>query len=283
MSRIHTEERMNEQSGDSLPEFAHPPVNEVVCGVHFRSLEQFLTPYLGLLWESYQGEYSTCQEIAPLIPIIESFGDSLSWKKPEFAEIPPLPRVWFVHKNGNGIIQVQRDRFLHNWRKLDAETKYPRYGQVIEMFLGHFETLQKFLDQHKLGSIEPLQYEMTYVNHIYRGEGWTNNGDVGKLFADFAWRADRPRFLPEPEGINWRTTFVLPERAGRMHVSIQNGESREDNRPLYVFELTVRGIGADKELSGIRDWFDLAHEWIVRGFADLTGTQTQTEIWRRTG
>lgn len=121
-----------------------------------------------------------------------------------------------MHKNGNGIIQVQRDRFLHNWRKLNAETTYPRYDQVIGMFLDHFGTLQRFLAQHKLGSIEPLQYEMTYVNHIYTGEGWTANADVGKIFADFVWRTAQTRFLPDPEGINWRTTFVLQDKAGRM-------------------------------------------------------------------
>lgn len=84
---------------------------------------------------------------------------------------------------------------------------------------------------------------MTYVNHIYKGEGWTTNADAGKILADVVWRTAQARFLPDPEGINWRTTFVLPDKAGRMHVSIQNGESREDSRPLYVFELTVRGIG----------------------------------------
>src|SRR6266478_4823403 len=137
MSRIPTNEPMNAQSDPPLPEFERPPVNEVVCGVMFKSLEQLLTPYLGLLWESYK-EYPTCQETPPLIPIVETFGEGHSRNKPEFAEIPPLQRVWFVHKNGNGIIQVQRDRFLHNWRKLKLEDTYPRYGQVIGMFLDHF-------------------------------------------------------------------------------------------------------------------------------------------------
>jgi len=277
-----TKDPMSDQTGSPTPEFDNPPVNEVVCGVLFKSLEQLLTPYLGLLWESYKGDYSTCQETPPLIPIVETFGEGRPRNKPEFTEIPPLPRVWFVHKHGNGIIQVQRDRFLHNWRKLKAETMYPRYCQVIGMFLDHFGTLQRFLDQHKLGSIEPLQYEMTYVNHIYQSDGRATNADVGQIFADFVWRTTQARFLPDPEGINWRTTFVLPDRAGRLHVSIQNAESREDNRPLYVFELTVRGIGKDSELSKIKDWFDLAHQWIVRSFADLTNEKIQKEIWRRT-
>ncbi len=273
---------MTSHTEQPLPEFDNPPVNEVVCGVLFRSVDNLLAPHLGLLWDRFKAEYPSCQEAPPIIPIIEGFGEGAARNKPEFAEIPPLPRVWFVHANGNGIIQVQRDRFLHNWRKLNAENTYPRYGHVFGRFLKHLGTLQEFVAEHKLGAVEPLQYEMTYVNHIYKDEGWAANSDVGKIFADFGWRAEQERFLPPPEGINWRTTFVLPRKMGRLHASIQNGESREDNRPLFVFELTVRGMATEKSLPAMQGWFDMAHEWIVRGFADLTNERTQNDVWRRT-
>ncbi len=144
-------------------------VNEVVCGVLFKSIESLQAPYLGILWERYRKDYPACQEVPPLIPVVERYGEEGSAQvKPEFAEIPPLPRVWFVHASGNGIIQVQRDRFLHNWRKLQVSDSYPRYEQVFEMFAGHLSTFRKFLEENKLGIMEPLQYEMTYVNHINR-------------------------------------------------------------------------------------------------------------------
>jgi uncharacterized protein (TIGR04255 family) len=264
-----------------LPEYDNPPVNEVVCGVMFKSLDTLLTPYTGLLWERYKTEYPTCQEVPPIIPMIESFEERPVRSRPEFAELPPLPRVWFVHGEGNRIIQLQRDRFLHNWRKQKAADTYPRYGQVFGMFSDHLATFQKFLQENHLGALEPVQYEMTYVNHVYKDERWASNQDVGKLFADFVWRTASKRFLPCPEGINWRTTFVLPNKQGRLHVVIQNGESREDNRPVFVFELTVRGIGTDRSFGAMKEWFDLAREWIVRGFADLTDEKTQTDLWRR--
>ena len=215
-----------------LPSYENPPVNDVVCGVLFKALDKMLTPHLGVLWDSYRADYPTCQEAPPLIPIIERFGERPAQSKPEFAEIPPLPRVWFVHTNGNGLIQIQRDRFLHNWRRLRPENPYPRYEQVIAMFQDRLATFQKFLTSQELGTLVPLQYEMTYVNHIYKGEGWKHSGEVGKIFADFVWRDVASRFLPQPEAINWRTTFTLPNNQGRLHVSIQNAESREDDRPL---------------------------------------------------
>jgi len=264
-----------------FPEYQKPPVNEVVCGITFKPVEQLLTPYIGVLWEEYKSSYPRCQEAPPLLSLTETFGEGLTRNKPEFAEMPPLPRVWFLNSEGNGIIQVQRDRFLHNWRRLNDSDIYPRYERVFAMFLDHLQRFQAFLDKHHLGEIEAKQYEMTYVNHFYKDEGWTTTGDAGRLFRDFKWR-DEERFLPHPEGLNWRCTFVLPNKTGRMHVSIQNAESRDDSRPLYALELTVRGMEGDGNLSGLHKWFDRAHEWIVRGFADLTDIEAQQQLWRRT-
>jgi uncharacterized protein (TIGR04255 family) len=269
-------------TSNQLPEYDNPPLNEVVGGVLFKSIEKLLAPYLGLLWEQFKKDYPTCQEVAPIIPLVESFEEPQGDAKPQFAEIPPLPRVWFVHSNGNGVIQVQRDRFLHNWRKLKQMDKYPRFGQVFGMFMSHFATFKSFLEKHKLGPVEPLQFELTYLNHVYQGEGWTTNLDAGKIFADFVWRGEDRRFLPAPEAINWRTSFVLPQKAGRLHMTVKNGKSRDDNRPLYIFELTARGyLGSGRE-EDMREWFEMAHEWIVRGFTDLTDKGTQLEIWKRT-
>ena len=69
------------------------------------------------------------------------------------------------------------------------------------------------------------------------------------------------RFLPEPERLNWRTSFLLPDKAGRMHVTIRNGKKRDDGKPMIILDLTVRGIGKE----GMEVWFDLAREWIVCG------------------
>lgn len=270
------------ESRPALPEYENPPVNEVVCGVLFKPLAALLTPHIGLLWEKYKADYPTCQEAPPIFPVIETFEEKASRIRPEFVEMPPLPRVWFVHTKGNRIIQLQRDRFLHNWRKHSTGDTYPRYGEVFGMFSKHLTTFQNFLHENTLGALEPIQYEMTYVNHVHRDEGWVLNQDVGNVFADFVWRASPDRFLPCPEGMNWRTTFVLPNKSGRLSVVIQNGETQENNQPVFVFELTVRGIGTDRSFDGMKNWFDLAREWIVRGFADLANEEIQTNVWRRT-
>jgi uncharacterized protein (TIGR04255 family) len=267
-------------AAQQLPEYENPPVNEVVCGIHFASIDTLLVPHFGIFWERFKPEYPTCQQAAPLVSLIETFTGKPGLPQAELVDVPPLPRVWFVQKDGNGLIQLQRDRLLHNWRKLKKDDQYPRYNSVFAMFSQRLETFRAFLHDEKLGHIDPLQYEMTYMNHIFQGEGWDTTCDTGRVFPDFGWRQES-RFLPCPEGVYWRTSFVLPDDAGRLHVTIRNGESSETGQPLYLLDMTVRGIGPDRSPEAMKSWFDTAREWIVRGFTDLTSPRIQADVWRR--
>jgi hypothetical protein len=195
--------------------------------------------------------------------------------------VPPLPRNWFIHKDERGIIQVQRDRFLHNWRKLTDTDEYPRYHSVIGMFRERFSVFEEFLQENGLGGIDPLQYEMTYVNHVPQGSGWDSLADVGAVFPDLCWRKTEGRFLPDFEGINWQSMFPLPERTGRLHVAVKHARRRTDNLPILSLDLTVRGMPKDPAREAMWRWFDTAREWIVRGFADLTSDEVQRTVWGR--
>jgi hypothetical protein len=47
-------------------------------------------------------------------------------------------------------------------------------------------------------------------------------------------------------------------------------------------DLTVRGIGSHRSFDDMKEWFNIARVWIVRGFTDLTTDEMQTKVWRRT-
>src|SRR5689334_15682106 len=95
-----------------------PPINEVVCGLMFEPLNELLAPHLGLLWEKYKPGFATCKQQPPLALQLEKPEGTISEAQVVFEE-PPLPRVWFEETGGNGIIQVQRDRFHYNWRRMN--------------------------------------------------------------------------------------------------------------------------------------------------------------------
>ncbi len=190
-----------------LPEYENPPVTEVVCGVLFKTLENFRLPHFGLLWKLIEKEYPACQEVAPLLPIIEGYGTDEEQQQQlqvAFGDIP-LPRIWFLDAKGTGILQLQRDRLLHNWKKNKATDAYPRYPVVIRQFKEQTALFEKFLKQHNLGAIEPLQYEMTYVNHIPKGEGWNDLTELGSVFRGHQWQRQKGDFLPPIEHVSSRS------------------------------------------------------------------------------
>ncbi len=262
-----------------LPEYENPPVTEVVCGVFFEPVK-LLLPHFGLLWEKFRPEYPKFEEAIPLIRKITPSGETAP-DPGDLAQIP-LPRLWFVSGDDTCVVQVQRDCFLTNWRKVRPTDDYPRYEKVIGVYQEQLSRFIAFLEEQELPPIVPLQYDITYVNHVLHGEGWETVDDIGKVFPDIAWRSGSDRLLRDLESVNFRTSFGLPEGIGRLSVTIQTAERRSDKRRLLNLELTVRGKPRTASLDDLSSWFDVARGWIVRAFADLTSEELQKKQWRRT-
>jgi uncharacterized protein (TIGR04255 family) len=272
---------MAERPSHEIVSFAHPPVIEVVAGIQFKALEGFRATHLGLLWREFGEDYGGFREVAPLEPMVETFGAPVRMKL-ELTDVPPLPRVWFLRNDERGLIQVQRDRLHYNWKKAGDTDQYPRYESVMERFEGCLRTLGAFVDAHEIGRLEPVQYELTYINLIPEGQGWSGFADVGSVLPDLSWRSGPGRFLPAPAGLELHATFDLPDQNGRLRTVVRTGVRRTDDYRQIQVELTVRGIGPSRDLGGLRTWFDLAHEWAVRGFADLIAPAVQAQHWGRT-
>jgi hypothetical protein len=93
----------------------------------------------------------------------------------------PVPRCWFLNDAGTELIQVQQDRFIHNWRKVGEKDEYPRYPHIRATFKKELTTFCELLDSEKLGEFTPNQCEVTSVNHIVSGEGWEKHGQIGEV------------------------------------------------------------------------------------------------------
>lgn len=253
----------------------------MVCGVLFHELQGLSGAHLGKLWDKLRPEYAGVREVSPLAATIEVFGDSPT-PQLRLTDVPPLARTWFTTASESGIVQVQRDRFLHNWKKVALTDEYPRYSKLIQVFWDRLAIFHEFLDEYGIGTPQPVQYEMTYVNHIPLGDGWNSLDEIGNVFPDFSWRHARGRFLPAPDQFNWRTAFALPEQKGRLHAIVRHAQRLSDKKPMLLFELTARGFPDDETPEARSEWFELAHEWILRGFTDLTSESVRTDVWGQT-
>lgn len=256
----------------TLPSYRKPPVIEVVCGLRFEPLEKLKIPHIGQFWERIRKEFPNCEHAAPL-----GLGPGSIDPKTGL----PMPLVWLINKGGDRLIQLQRDAFIYNWRRTKGTRKYPRYSRIIKPFKKNLVIFEKFLQEHEISVLTPTECELTYVNHITREHGWESVSDLGKFVPDLGWRSCPDRFLPDSTQLTWHAKFPLPEDKGQLHVKIEETVRKIDNIPILVFVLSARGLGADRSPNALWSWFSVAHEWIVRGFTDLTSLEVQNEAWER--
>jgi uncharacterized protein (TIGR04255 family) len=265
----------------TLPEFSRPPVIETVLGVQFRPVANFSIPHFGLFWAKIRDKYPGYEVQPPLGPVIEEFGEG-QWKNVgvniELMQIPEV-RCWFKDSSGKQLIQLQRDRFLFNWRKVKDEDMYPRYDNIEPRFAETWNEFCSFL--HEVGLEEPdvNQCEVTYVNHIDLGHGWKSYAELKNVIA--CWSGEiSGSFLPDPESVNIGARYVLPNGKGRLHVLMQPAIRRTDAKEILQLNLTARGKPESSTAQHVLEWLDLGHKWIVRGFTDFT-TKSMHEIWGR--
>ena len=265
-----TNQKKHVNSG-KLPSYKNPPINEVVCGMRFHTPAELRIPHIGILWNKFREDYPNIQHAQP---ISSTKGELLF----DIATGIPLPRVWFINKSDDQLIQFQFDRFYFNWRR--RQNDYPRYSEVIKNFKVIMHTIQAMFKQLNLGELKPVELELSYINHIPQGQGWETIDDLLMIFNDFKWKKSSKRLLSSPKKVSWDLEFDLPEQNGRMNVSLKQAVRLDDKTPLLVLELKTKGIIDTKDENVVFAWYDLAHSWIVQGFTDLTTKKIQ-KLWER--
>ena len=260
--------------------FDRPPIFEVACGVLFADPNVIKTAHVGAFWQRKREAFPRVEDAAPIGAVIEDRNRTLP---PDFeiTALPPLRRAWLISEDGRNLIQIQQDRFLFNWKRSKDDDSYPSYSVVIEQFENHLADFLSFLEEQGIPRPAYRQFELTYVNHISESNGLQVTGLDG-LLVDHIRSVSPNRFLPQPDGINWTTGYPLPNGVGRLHISAHTAIRVPEGETIVRLDLTARGIPADASEAGRRPWFDLAHEWITRGFADSTAPVLHSDAWQRT-
>lgn len=266
-----------------LPDFKDPPVIETVLGVQFTNLDGFTLLHYGLYWEKIQHQYPKIQIVPPLARVMEEFGAEAKPRgtqiSMELAEAPEI-RCWFMDESKNHLIQVQRDRFIHNWRKVKGDEKYPHYENIKPKFKEEWGRFCEFLEKQKLGKPDVNQCEVTYVNHIELDGPVKTFSDLPKVISGWS-AASSGDFLPNPEKVSLKATYIMGDRRGRLHISLQPVIRSRDAKEVLQLNLSARGKPATSQLEDVLEWLDLGREWIVRGFTDFTMPEMHA-FWRRT-
>lgn len=253
----------------TLPDFEDPPVVETAVAVEFTPLPKWTMPYFGLFWREIDAEY-------PRSEVKEAIGADAG-RVYEAAEFPI--RCWFLTDSGEHLVQVQKNRFIHNWRKVTGTEQYPHFRNILPAFENAWVRFREFLAIHDLGVPDVQHCEVTYVNHIERGKGWQSLADLGSILP--AW-ASQPtsEFLPTPDAVALKVLYSMPNEDGQLEIQLQPGIRNTDGKEILQLLIAARSRPASSDLSDLLECLSRGQEWVVRGFADFTSKQMH-DLWKR--
>lgn len=266
-------------SKSPLPDFEKPPLNEVAIGFQFEPLEKMHCAQMALFWSRIRDRYPQTEDQPPILHILERPTPALEEKQDNIPIEQIYPRCWFLGETGLELIQLQKDRFLRNWRQLATKETYPRFQTLLDKFKLEWHEFAAFLDKEQLGQPRIDQCELTYINYIERGAGWE---DLCSALDEVitVWSPRPKSFLPDPETVFWQAQYALPNGRGRLRAQMKPAFRRKQLKPILILDLTARGAPENATLGASLAWMELAHEWIVRGFAELT-TAKMHKLWGR--
>ncbi len=262
-----------------LPKFDNPPLVEVALGIEFEPLERWGIPHFGLFWGQIKNKYPHCLIKPPLASQLEVFGEAERQFTMTFGA-PPEVRGWFINRQQTWLIQLQRERFVVNWRKIPVDGDYPRFQKFLARFEEEWDQFRNFVRDNDLGNLKPLQCELNYFNHIELPDGWRET----ELLKDYlpCWTGKTSGdFLPVPEVVAINTSYTLPDDQGRLHISMQPVFRHTDAKEVIQLTVTARVLIADDDHVAMQKAIQIAHEWGVNGFTDFTSSQMHSQWGRR--
>jgi uncharacterized protein (TIGR04255 family) len=269
-----------ENTGKQLHEYKKPPIIEVVCGVQFGEIKLLQSVHYGEFWQRIKADYPKTEDMPPLREVFELKETPAPGVQLEAFEMPPLRRIFFVDPTENYLLQMQPTRFLANWRKRSKTDEYPRFSKAYARFISGWNEFTGFVKN--LSGTSPVvnQFELTYINHMFEKDIPYPLG-MNHYLSFISLNIERiEAFLPLPKSFQSRLQFTLPNSSGALHITASHGRRNIDGEKVMVLDLTARGP-AKNGIIGMDEWFNLAHEWIVRGFTDISSTAAHKE-WERT-
>jgi uncharacterized protein (TIGR04255 family) len=258
-------------SSSPLPSYRNPPVIEVSFGLIFQKLVGMQSRHFGQFWSEHTREYPKTTDASPLLDASDVESQRLI-----VLDLPPIRRMMLYSENDQYVAQLQDTRLHVNWRRTKPEDQYPRYQEVLSKFDHLWSEFAKFVERENVGPLSILRYELSYFNHIEMGKDVARSIEENIKFFQFSPLRDSYPSTPDSVNAAWR--FGMPGQRGTATASLSNAIDKISGNNLLVLIFTCTGPHSEKYSP--REWFDAAHEWIVRSFTDLTTIEAHKK-WGR--
>jgi uncharacterized protein (TIGR04255 family) len=262
--------------------FENPPLKEVSLAVGIEPITNFTTVRMLELWTAaFREQYPIVEEQSIAVRIEpETFDPRAGARLTISAEMfEPSPRLWFLDAERRHLIQIQRDLFARNWRKEDSDEVYPGFPILLDQFKASLERFDRFLTDSKVGGLQPIQVEVSYINHI------PSNGTDQLTLSTLLKTVNGVVVdgLPRQEDEQYSANYVIGDNQGRLRVSASTGRRRDNLQRLLVFNLIARGAPFQPTVDGVLEFARLGSEVATQAFVGLTSPEMQSRWGRRDG
>lgn len=273
---------MKKPDTEKFTTFEQPPLIETVFGYQFDLIETLEQIHLASFRSAIKPSFPKIQGGVPILqPVRENFDLSrateIDESVPSIGDLVKLGRLWLSSEDDSRLVQIQRDRFLYNWKIGAKNAAYPRYEQVKGDFETMYDKFVEVLGTEGLPAPNIRQFELTYLNKIKIAEGMSALDVARDVFPKIFGHFDFNRLQMRPANFDLRFHYDIPDSESRLRVKIDEVRTRSD--------LSDRWIRLDLTLRGYDDlapsyWFDSARSWIMNAFLDITSSNWQKEKWK---
>jgi uncharacterized protein (TIGR04255 family) len=266
---------MTHLGGEMKARFESPPINELVIATYFNPpLFALRSEHIGLFWSRIRSEFPTVEQQAPV-----GVAGAL---EPLSGELFPMPRFWFVAEDKINLIQLQKNAFMLNWRRQDAE--YPHFAENLKpTFDKYFRVFEDFAREDAgVQDIKIDLCELTYINTIEACQYWQGPQDTAAVIPSFVMPDTGIETSAAP-AFNCTYVYVLSKDV-QLRVGIRNGEATaRPGTPVLVLEIKATGRLGQVGKSAADAWFERAHDAITACFVGMTSKDIQHTYWKPIG
>lgn len=255
--------------------FDNPPVYEVIVAVYFDPpVVDFKSQHVGLFWERIKERFPVVHQQAPL-----GVSGVMSSEEPF-----PMPGYWFVAADDVNIVQVQKEAFLFNWRRRNAN-RYPGFHDGVKpSFDQVYDEFEEFLmEEVGVAEVPVGLCELTYVDIIERCDYWQGPAQTQGVVPAFS--NPLPNFGNGTES-QFDCSFVYSvdediELFFRIRTLV---DPQQSDQPVLALEMKASNIFGGVQRARTDRWFQKAHDTILEHFISMTNEQVQRDHWGiRTG
>ncbi|WP_420413277.1 TIGR04255 family protein [Roseibium sp.] len=259
---------------EHLPDFADPPLDEVVISVQFAPVPGYNSVHSEKVWELFRPEFPRIAEQPMIETQFETFGGSNIDAGPRIHVGAPLigSRLWFISDDDNHLLQFQSDRLISNWRRHPNPQPYPRFEGLSGAFENNLQKLASHFSKQFGYVIDVNQAEVTYIN-IIPVDDFADIGNWLSLWNDLKLNL---------EGLILSFSEVINDKENRpfarLKHDIQSVFAVDGKKKAIRLTLTYKGKPRGNDIASAMRFLAGGREAIVTRFGEIT-TENAHEEW----